>query len=71
MIVDNCPPDLHRRLTEICSQQHSNVSLLTIAYEVREDIPDETNVFRLEPASEELIVETNQQTLSIHQPSRC
>ncbi|NOT05439.1 MAG: hypothetical protein HOP27_12655 [Anaerolineales bacterium] len=55
LIVDNCPPDLHRRLTEICSQQHSNLSLLTIEYEVREDIPDETNVFRLEPASEELI----------------
>lgn len=55
LIVDNCPPDLHRRLTEICSQQHSNVSLLTIEYEVREDISDETNVFILEPASEELI----------------
>jgi hypothetical protein len=55
LIVDNCPPDLHRRLTELCTQKHSNLSLLTIEYEVREDIPDETNVFRLEPASEELI----------------
>lgn len=55
LIVDNCPPELHRQLTEICSQQHSNVSLITIEYDIREDIPDETNVFRLEPASEELI----------------
>ncbi|OQY91154.1 MAG: hypothetical protein B6D38_00730 [Anaerolineae bacterium UTCFX1] len=55
LIVDNCPPELHRRLTQICSQQDSNVSLLTIEYDIREDIPDETNVFRLEPASEELI----------------
>lgn len=55
LVVDNCPPDLHRRLTELCSQQHSNASLLTIEYDIREDIPDETNVFRLEPASEELI----------------
>jgi Cdc6-like AAA superfamily ATPase len=55
LIVDNCPPDLHRRLTEICSQHNSNVSLLTIEYDIQDDIPNETNVFRLEPASEELI----------------
>lgn len=55
LIIDNCPPELHRQLTEICSQQDSNVSLLTIEYDIREDIPEETNVFRLEPASEELI----------------
>jgi hypothetical protein len=55
LIVDNCPPDLHRRLTELCTQQHSNVSLLTIEYDIRDDVPNETNVFKLEPASEELI----------------
>ena len=31
------------------------VSLLTIEYDIREDIPDETYVFRMEPASSELI----------------
>lgn len=55
MIVDNCPPDLHRRLGKICSEQQSNISLLTIEYDVRDDIPEETSVFRLEPASENLI----------------
>ena len=56
LIVDNCPPDLHRRLTQTCSISHSTVSLLTVEYDVRDDIPEErTSVFRLEPASVDLI----------------
>lgn len=55
LIIDNCPPDLHHRLTQACSGQQSTVSLLTVEYDVREDIPEETSVFRLEPASEEII----------------
>lgn len=55
LIVDNCPPDLHNTLTKSCSVPDSTVSLLTVEYDVRDDIPEETNVFRLEPASEELI----------------
>lgn len=58
LIVDNCPPDLHRRLTQTCSQVRSTVSLLTVEYDVRDDIPEEsTSVFRLEPASDGLIEE--------------
>ncbi len=52
LIIDNCPPDLHHRLTQICSRQQSTASLLTVEYDVRDDLPEETNVFRLEPASE-------------------
>ena len=55
LIIDNCPPDLHHRLTQTCSRQQSTVSLLTVEYDVREDLPEETSVFRLEPASEEII----------------
>ncbi len=55
LIVDNCPPDLHRRLTQVCSGSHSTVSLLTVEYDVRDHLPEETSVFRLEPASEEII----------------
>ncbi len=55
LIIDNCPPDLHHRLTKICSRQQSTVSLLTVEYDVRDDLPEETSVFRLEPASEEII----------------
>ena len=56
LVVDNCPPGLHRRLTQICSERQSAVSLLTVEYDVREDVPEETSVFRLEPASSELIL---------------
>jgi hypothetical protein len=55
LIIDNCPPDLHSRLTQICSRPDSTVSLLTIEYDVRDDVPEGTKVFRLEPASEQII----------------
>jgi hypothetical protein len=55
LIVDNCPPELHRRLTPVCAASESAVSLMTIEYDVREDLPAETRVFRLEPAGESLI----------------
>lgn len=54
LIIDNCPPHLHSQLTELCKKD-GNISLLTIEYDVREHLPEETSVFRLEPASEEVI----------------
>ncbi len=55
LIVDNCSQSLHRQLQEICSQSGSQISLLTVEYDVRDETPIETNVFRLEPSSPELI----------------
>lgn len=55
LLVDNCSPELHQRLTKTCSQAYSLVSLITIEYDVRDDLPEETRVFRLEPASEDVI----------------
>ncbi len=55
LVVDNCPPDLHRKLAEVCSGPKSTISLLTVEYDVRDDLPEETQVFRLEPASDDLI----------------
>ncbi len=55
LIVDNCPPELHRSLTQTCSVPGSLVSLLTVEYDIREDVPEETHVFRLEPASDGII----------------
>lgn len=51
MVVDNCPSDLHRRLTEIVSSAGSRVSVMTIEYDIREDQPEGTEVFEMEPAS--------------------
>ncbi|HEY3700067.1 MAG TPA: hypothetical protein VGK97_12080, partial [Spongiibacteraceae bacterium] len=55
LIVDNCPPELHNQLARVCSGAHSTISLLTVEYDVRDDLPNETSAFRLEPASEEII----------------
>ena len=55
LAVDNCPPDLHRSLTSVCTASGSLVSLITVEYDVREDQPEETEVFRLEPASIALV----------------
>jgi hypothetical protein len=55
LVVDNCPPDLHRRLSDLCSGQSSTVSVLTIEYDVRDDQPEGTHVVALDTASPDLI----------------
>lgn len=55
LIVDNCPPDLHRILTNTCLKLGSLVKLITVEYDVCDDLPEETDVFRLEPSTIELI----------------
>jgi hypothetical protein len=56
LVVDNCSPELHRRLSELCKPDNSPLSLLTIEYDIREDQPEGTDVYRLEAASASLIV---------------
>ncbi|MDX1700852.1 MAG: hypothetical protein R3250_09555, partial [Melioribacteraceae bacterium] len=55
LVIDNCPPDLHNRLTTLCSSPRSLISLLTVEYDVKDDMPEETEVYRLKPSSNELI----------------
>jgi hypothetical protein len=55
LIIDNCPPELHKNLTSVCTSSESLISLITVEYDVRDDQPEETEVFRLEPASDDLI----------------
>ncbi|WP_165974263.1 esterase/lipase family protein [Vibrio crassostreae] len=52
VIIDNCPPELHRDLAPNCKE---SISLLTIEYDIREDQPEGTGVLSLEPASDTLI----------------
>jgi hypothetical protein len=47
LIVDNCNPATHGELAAICSAADSPVSLLTVEYDVRDDEPERTEVFRL------------------------
>jgi len=55
LIIDNCAPHLHRELSEVCRSPESRLSLLTVEYDIREDEPDETDVFLLQPSSTDLI----------------
>jgi hypothetical protein len=55
IVVDNCPPDLHRRMTELCRNAGSELSLISIEYDVQDDEPEGTEVFRLETSSNEVI----------------
>lgn len=57
LIVDNCPPELHRRLSEFCQQDGSKLSLLTIEYDIRDDTPEGTDVYTLAASSSALIEE--------------
>ena len=55
LVVDNCGADLHRRLAERCRMRESRLSLVTIEYDIREDEPEGTAVFKLEPSSAKLV----------------
>ena len=55
LVIDNCTPELHKRLTSVCSASGSLISLITVEYDVRDDHPEETDVYRLEKASTDLI----------------
>ena len=55
LVIDNCAPELHRRLSESCRFAESTVSVLTIEYDVREDLPEGTEVVSLEGASQQVV----------------
>jgi hypothetical protein len=55
VIIDNCEPATHRRVVETAHVTGSTVSVLTIEYDVRDDQPEDTDVFKLEAASLDLI----------------
>ena len=55
LVIDNCPADLHRKLSEIVRVSGSTLSVITVEYDIREDQPEGTDVFSLEASSDELI----------------
>lgn len=54
LVIDNCASQLHNQLTTRCKGS-TRISLLTIEYDIREDLPNETNVFHLETGSSDLV----------------
>jgi len=57
LIVDDCSPNLHRGLTKICTDSDSNFSLITVEYDIKEDQPEETAVFKLFPLSDNTVAD--------------
>lgn len=55
VVLDNCPPDVHRNLQKKVSLSSARLSLLTIEYDISDDRPEETEVIHLEPSSEETV----------------
>lgn len=53
LIVDNCGQDTHENLTR--KIKDTQISLLTIEYDVKDDLPERTDVYKLQPNSTEII----------------
>ncbi|MFC3549571.1 hypothetical protein ACFOLC_00915 [Lysobacter cavernae] len=62
LIVDNCNPETHSELAKLCSESGASISPLTVEYDVREDEPEHTDVFRLQAASSDLLEKWLEQT---------
>jgi len=55
VVIDNCGPDTHERLTGIIRRSGSRLKLITIEYDIRDDLPEDTLCYRLEGSSSEII----------------
>jgi hypothetical protein len=55
LVIDNCSEELHRAINQRCCQEGSTVRLLTVEYDIKEDVPTETDVYRLQPSDDGLI----------------
>lgn len=51
LVLDNCPPDVHRKLQKQIRLNQAKLSLLTIEYDISDDRPEETEVIHIEPSS--------------------
>ncbi|MBC2600405.1 hypothetical protein [Puniceicoccus vermicola] len=60
MVLDNCPSDLHSALAAKVSAASSDVRLITVEYDIRDDKPQTTEVIHIEAngpeVAEELLV---------------
>ncbi|UCV17924.1 hypothetical protein [Ferribacterium limneticum] len=55
VVVDNCGQDVHQRLTEIVKRPDSKVRLVTVEYDIRDNLPEGTACYHLEGSSSEVI----------------
>lgn len=55
LIIDNCGPDLHQRLAARIKESDGLLSLITVEYDINDDEPENTNVFKLDVTSVDLM----------------
>jgi hypothetical protein len=55
LVLDNCPPDVHRSLQKQVAASSAKLRLLTIEYDISDDKPEETEVIHLEPTSQDTV----------------
>lgn len=55
VVIDNCGQDVHQKLTEIVKRPDSKIRLVTIEYDIRDNLPEGTACYHLEGASNEVI----------------
>ncbi|MBZ9823209.1 hypothetical protein [Mesorhizobium sp. CA4] len=55
VVIDNCPPETHRQLSDVARALGSTISVITIEYDIREDQPEGTDVYSLDTSSLPLI----------------
>ncbi|NTW88236.1 MAG: hypothetical protein HGB26_03735 [Desulfobulbaceae bacterium] len=71
LIIDNCNPTTHSDLVRLCTVGNSKISLITVEYDVRDDEPEQTEVFRLQSTDPELVTQWLGQLFpNISQPDR-
>lgn len=54
-VIDNCGIELHRKLATRVRDGTAPVSLISIEYDISDDEPESTDVYRLEPATKDVI----------------
>lgn len=55
IVVDNCSQELHRRLSELIGKSGTRLGLVTVEYDIRDDLPEGTSCYRLEGSSDAVI----------------
>ena len=74
VVVDNCGAETHTKLTELLSKQRDcQLKLITVEYDIRDDLPENTRCYRLEGVSLDVlkkILEQRYPTLSFNDRDR-
>lgn len=55
VVIDNCGQGIHSNLTEIVQRPESKIRVVTVEYDIRDDLPAGTACFRLEGSSAEVV----------------